>query len=412
MGVPAHNRVFLNIFLLYVLFFLTSAVTGNGGEDNGVRFKIQTDKPYTIVERSDFSRYDNGKYLGHVYREVRASINPSGTGSSGSALYKGNFIVMEETLRDMRQSARAVNTIIPVNFALNEEGRMRIEDDRGFPALRNFPVYDADGVTKGSTWTAEGQRAVDPLNEGKTFLVPFTAVYEYKGVEEYRGIPVHRIEASYQPVSGISALSPRGSTAFTGGGDTVLNKVSGKHDVTILIAVENGIMLLSRDYLDETFSWNDGKNVRFKGFTLCFSQDITPLDSGKIRKDIEKTAGLELEPVDSGLKLSIRDLRFASDSSELLPSEAARLDLIAASLSGIEGRTFLVEGHTAATGRPDAEMRLSIERAKRIVDELSARNIPLARFIYKGWGGLKPLGDNSSDQGRQLNRRVEITILD
>ncbi|MDR2444974.1 MAG: OmpA family protein [Spirochaetaceae bacterium] len=412
MGIRARKRVFLNICLLYVTFFSISAVMGNSAEKDGVKFKVQTDKPYTIVERSNFARYDDGKYLGHVYREVRASINPSGKDGAGAALYRGNFIVMEETLRNMMQSARAVNAIIPVNFALSAEGRMRVEDDRGFPALRNFPVYGADSVTEGENWTADGERAIDPLNEGKTFLVPFTAVYEYKGIEDYKGIPVHRIEASYKSNADISALTPQASGAFSGSGGAVLNKVSGKHDVTILIAVENEIMLLSRDNLDETFSWNDGKNVRFKGFTLCFTQDIVPLDGRKIKKEVESTDGVELEPVDSGLRLSIRDLQFVSDSDQLLPSEAARIDIIAASLSGIEDRTFLVEGHTAATGRPDAEMRLSIERAKRIVDELSARGIPLGRFIYKGWGGTKPLGNNSSEEGRKLNRRVEITILD
>ncbi|MDR3357186.1 MAG: OmpA family protein [Spirochaetaceae bacterium] len=406
MKMQARKRVFFNICLLYVSIFPASAVMGK----DGVKFKVQTDQPYTMVERSDFSRYDNNKYLGHVHREVRAAINPSGTDGNGSTLYRGNFIVMEETLRDMSQSARAVNSVIPVNFALNAEGRMRIENDKGFPALRNFPVYEQGGVTKGDIWTAKGQRAVDPLNEGKTFLVPFTAVYEYKGVEDYKGIPVHHIEASYESGAGISALAPAPDVPFTGG--AALSKVSGKHDVTILIAVENGIMLLSRDNLDETFSWNDGRDVRFRGFTLCFTQSIVPLDGGNIKKKIESTAGLELEPVDAGLRLSIRDLQFVSDSAELLPSETTRLDLIAASLSPVESRTFLVEGHTASTGRPDAEMRLSIERAKRIVDELAARGIPLGRFIYKGWGGTKPIGDNTTDAGRKRNRRVEITILD
>ncbi len=57
-------------------------------------------------------------------------------------------------------------------------------------------------------------------------------------------------------------------------------------------------------------------------------------------------------------------------------------------------------------------MELSIERAKKIVDELSARNISAGRFIYKGWGGTKPAGDNNTDEGRRRNRRVEITILE
>jgi outer membrane protein OmpA-like peptidoglycan-associated protein len=57
-------------------------------------------------------------------------------------------------------------------------------------------------------------------------------------------------------------------------------------------------------------------------------------------------------------------------------------------------------------------MQLSVERAQSIIAELSARGIPADRFIYKGSGGTKPLGDNSSEEGRRLNRRVEITILE
>jgi outer membrane protein OmpA-like peptidoglycan-associated protein len=289
---------------------------------------------------------------------------------------------------------------------------MRIKDDKGFPAIRNFPLYRQSGVTEGTIWKAAGQRAVDPLNNGKTMIVPFTAIYEYKGIEDYKGIPVHRIEANYKSDTDFSASSSLPEAPYTDKGGAVLTRLEGNHDVTILVAVENGIMLLSRDNLDETFSWDNGKNIRFRGFTLCFAQGITPLDGGKIKETIENTGGLDVEPVDAGLRLSIRDLQFVSDSAELLPSETERLDRIAASLSGVEGRTFLVEGHTAATGKPDGEMKLSIERAKSIVDELAARGIPAGRFIYKGWGGAKPIGDNSTDAGRRMNRRVEITILD
>jgi outer membrane protein OmpA-like peptidoglycan-associated protein len=406
---------FLTICLLHIFFLTAAPEAGAEAEADDVKFRAQTNEPYTMVERSNFSRYDNGTYTGHVYREVRAAISPSGVdGADGGGLrrYKGNFIVMEETLRDMRQSARAVNAVVPVNFTLSPDGGIRIDNDRGFPALRNFPVYKETGVTAGATWKAEGQRAVDPLNDGKILITPFTAVYEYKGVEEYNGIPVHRIEANYKLDADLSALnSPSGGAYDTNAGAERI-KMTGKHDITILLTVENSAMLLSRDILDETFSWTDGKNVRFKGSTLCFTQSIVPLDGKKVKEKIADTSGLEIEPVEAGLRLSIRDIQFVSDSAELQPSESERLDRIAASLLEIDGRTFLVEGHTAATGRAEAEMKLSIERAKRIVDELAARGVPLGRFIYKGWGGTKPAAGNDSEAGRRQNRRVEITILD
>ncbi|MDR0569021.1 MAG: OmpA family protein [Spirochaetaceae bacterium] len=134
-------------------------------------------------------------------------------------------------------------------------------------------------------------------------------------------------------------------------------------------------------------------------------------------KQIINTAGfqdsaIDLVPVPEGIRLTVKDIRFAPDSADFLPTENSRLNLIAEALKQIPDRSFLVEGHTAATGRPSGEMTLSVERAKRMIDELVSRGISADRFIYKGWGGTKPIGDNATSAGRSQNRRVEITILE
>jgi outer membrane protein OmpA-like peptidoglycan-associated protein len=131
-----------------------------------------------------------------------------------------------------------------------------------------------------------------------------------------------------------------------------------------------------------------------------------------INTDDFKGSSIDLVPVPEGIRLTIRDIRFVPDSAEFLPAERPRLDLIAEALRQIPDRTFLVEGHTARIGIPDGEMELSTERAQRMVEELVRRGISADRFIYKGWGGTRPIGDNSTNEGRALNRRVEITILE
>jgi outer membrane protein OmpA-like peptidoglycan-associated protein len=202
--------------------------------------------------------------------------------------------------------------------------------------------------------------------------------------------------------------------------------------VDILIRVSNGLPLLMRDTLDETYAWPDGSTVRFRGFTLTFGEGIVPLDRASLAVSIKKVlesepapsgrrpgadpalaeAGIGVAEVGEGLRLTLRDARFYPDSAEFLPEERSRLDLIARALGQIAGRAFLVEGHTAAVGRPEGEQELSLQRAKRMVEELVRRGISPERFIYRGWGGTKPLGDNSNEAGRALNRRVEITILE
>jgi outer membrane protein OmpA-like peptidoglycan-associated protein len=456
--------------LVYVVFLGISPLYGQENID----LAMGGSGPYSLVERSDWRRYNDGKYAGLVHREVRASIAPNAEAAGGGFLYKGSFFVLEETLRDMRASARAVNEVVPVTFQLNRNGAVSVENDRGFPRLRGFPSFPQWKVSRGTKWTAPASRIVDPLNTGEPRSIPFTAEYEYVGVENYPdkpdGTPVHRIKAAYP-------------ARYQAGGaeqDSFV-RLQGSHTVDIFIRVSDGLPLLMRDTLDETYFWADGSSVRFAGFTLTFGAGITPLDRETLISSLENLlvpepappppppaspvmeeppppqappppveappapapapppdpapppppapppepapppppppppdlgAHIEVQSVPEGIRLTIKNIRFAPDSAEFLPEENERLDAIANALKQVPERTFLVEGHTASTGAPRDEMNLSIERARRMVDAMTARGISADRFIYKGWGGTKPVGNNASNAGRALNRRVEITILE
>ncbi|MDR0644011.1 MAG: OmpA family protein [Treponema sp.] len=398
-------------FILAFLFFC-----GFVSAQDGVLFRMERAAPYSFVERSDWSRYDNGKYLGHTYREVRASILPSQDDESETGfLYQGNFIVLEETLRDMRQNAKSVNMVVPARFRVNANGNYIIEEDNGFPSLRDFPVFPGIKTPIGSKWTAKGERAVDPLNSGRPAVVPIIAEYTYQGVEAYKGVDVYRIKAKF---------SSKNSAVGIVGADFI--RMQDSHDVDILIRVKDGLLLFMRDQLDETFFLRDGSSVRFRGFTLIFTENIMPMNRKAVVTALDKTPekslpslgeGIDITEAPEGVKLTIRDIRFKPDSDEFLPQETSRLDLIAQALKQIPDRTFLVEGHTASVGQQSSildmsEMELSVRRAKRMISELSARGIAESRFLFKGWGGTKPLADNATEIGRAQNRRVEITILE
>ena len=143
----------------------------------------------------------------------------------------------------------------------------------------------------------------------------------------------------------------------------------------------------------------------------------------KLKKQIEehqakqtsqskKVAPISVDNTEAGIRLTIQNLQFKADSSELLPGEEKRLDQIAEILRLADGAQFLIEGHTASTGYEAGEMKLSKERADSIANTLAARGISSERFICKGSGGKKPIASNETPEGKALNRRVEITILD
>ena len=123
---------------------------------------------------------------------------------------------------------------------------------------------------------------------------------------------------------------------------------------------------------------------------------------------------LEIHDTEKGMLIPLRDLKFISDSAELLPEETNRLDVLAEALIlATEGTdsSILIEGHTASVGKPEGEKQLSIERAQKIVSELEKRGLATDLFTVNGYGGEIPIGDNSTDAGRASNRRVEITVV-
>ena len=147
----------------------------------------------------------------------------------------------------------------------------------------------------------------------------------------------------------------------------------------------------------------------------------TKATTEKLKKQIEehqakqterKSAPISVDNTEAGIRLTIQNLQFKADSAELLPGEEKRLDQIAELLKLADGSQFLIEGHTASTGYEAGEMKLSKERADSIAKALTARGIGSERFICKGSGSKKPIASNETAEGKAINRRVEITILD
>lgn len=67
-----------------------------------------------------------------------------------------------------------------------------------------------------------------------------------------------------------------------------------------------------------------------------------------------------------------------------------------------------IQGHTDNVGKPDANMRLSEERARAVKKALVDRGVAADRMTAKGYGDTQPVADNSTDEGKAKNRRVEL----
>ena len=70
-----------------------------------------------------------------------------------------------------------------------------------------------------------------------------------------------------------------------------------------------------------------------------------------------------------------------------------------------------ISGHTDNVGAISVNQRMSTSRAKAVYDYLISNGIVASRLSYKGVGYAQPIADNSTEEGRQQNRRVEFKIL-
>ena len=71
---------------------------------------------------------------------------------------------------------------------------------------------------------------------------------------------------------------------------------------------------------------------------------------------------------------------------------------------------ILISGHTDNAGSAASNQKLSERRVQSVGAYLRSKGIASKRILTKGFGSSKPVADNHTEEGKQLNRRVEITI--
>ena len=117
--------------------------------------------------------------------------------------------------------------------------------------------------------------------------------------------------------------------------------------------------------------------------------------------------------VDEGITLSLDNIQFHPDSPVMLPGEKEKLDKIVDILRRYQERDIMVSGHTARAGTEESSRKLSVERASVVADYLIEKKARAPdRVVVRGFGSERPVADNSTEEGRRKNRRVEITILE
>ena len=110
--------------------------------------------------------------------------------------------------------------------------------------------------------------------------------------------------------------------------------------------------------------------------------------------------------------ITLSDVLFEFDSAGLRPEADAVLGDLVRELRQDPGLRVRVSGHTDSTGPEEYNQMLSDSRTSSVGEYLRQRGIEPSRVELRGFGESLPLAENASGDGRALNRRVELQIVE
>ncbi|MEO6949219.1 MAG: OmpA family protein [Ginsengibacter sp.] len=148
-------------------------------------------------------------------------------------------------------------------------------------------------------------------------------------------------------------------------------------------------------------------NVIRKGY-LFFSENYNIPETTTASDFI---ANIALQPIEANATIVLKNVFYDSKSTELKPESISELDNVVRLMNENPTTKILISGYTDNVGLPSNNLQLSTGRALSVVNYLVSKEVAKNRLSYKGFGETNPIGDNSTEAGRALNRRTELSVV-
>ena len=191
-----------------------------------------------------------------------------------------------------------------------------------------------------------------------------------------------------------------------------------------IIAGLEGLRELKNGILNVTPNLIEIRGKTYKKFS---SAKITKVVGDKIGYDQRLSISVDYidmpKPVDDSLTASqcvnkieetlrVRKIKFEPGSDRVDLAGHETLDDIAKILLNCGDIRLEIGGHTDSQGREQMNLNLSQSRANSVLFELQRRRVLTKNIIAKGYGESQPIASNDTEQGREINRRIEFTPFD
>ncbi len=150
----------------------------------------------------------------------------------------------------------------------------------------------------------------------------------------------------------------------------------------------------------------DKYKVQYKAFTTNedYSEVDIPNEAGAFTVDYTLT-------ISPPKHYTLNNVFFDTGKSTLKPESSKELNQLAEYMTLKKSTVIEISGHTDNVGTPEANQKLSEERANLVRNFLIKKGIAAERVVAKGYGDTQPIDDNKTEAGRAKNRRTEVKTL-
>ena len=395
---------------LVLIIELLTVIAGFAGADEIFRFSYVEGEQYRVLSTVEQDVWLNDMFSHHATILNRIAITITEV-EEGRGFHDATFVTSEESVNGAQVFRWGEE--YQSRFWRDELGYYEIDPIYFMPVVRDVPVLPETAVASGDTWTGQGSEVHDfrrsfGIPDAYHFPIPVT--YRYEGNVERDGREFALIRVVYNVFYRPNRIYP---------GALYPVRISGFSDQLIYWDIVAGRPHAYEEEYAFVFALSSGDEVLYEGTAEARVIEASRMDrpqvAEEIREDLDELGFDDQEVIvdDRGVTIRLDNILFPPDSPFLRDSEKAKLDGIVAILERYPDRDILITGHTALAGTEAGRLQLSGERAGAVANyflELGVRDPD--QILQRGVGAQEPVADNSTESGRQKNRRVEITILE
>ncbi|HUX20003.1 MAG TPA: OmpA family protein [Spirochaetia bacterium] len=374
-------------------------------------FKYIEGTKYKILSKVREQVYINDEYshTGDILNKISVAIVKT-KGDSGEL--NAQFITSERAYgtQAVYDWSDEYNSL----FWRDSRGVFDIDPSYFVPTVRDVPQFPTRDVKPGETWSLPGEEVHDlrpNFHLAQPLRYPISVSYTYLGKATVDGREYDHIAINYPIFYKINE--------YRGNPQMHPIRVGGYSHQQLYWDNVAGRPYSYSEEFDIIFDFSTGDTVEYIGKAHASVVESTAMDKQKVADAIRKSldsagvANTEVKPVQKGVTISLEKIQFEPDSAVLLQQEKDKLKVIGGILAQYPDRDIEIVGHTALAGTAAGRQKLSLQRAQAVGDYLLSLGVRRQdQMIVKGVGASEPIADNSTEAGREKNRRVEITILE